>query len=744
MSDAAVRKRCLICANPDLNRVDGSSVWSQTVALALAETGSLAIDFLARATPARDTLFGPLMADSRITVVDATAVLAEQGNVASRLGAEQVAAAALRLDAKNHYDLIVLRGYDIARELLQTRDVLARCWLYLTDIFQQVDDIPDEELAVLRELATGSMSVLCQSQGFMRLWQSIAPGLPDSKFRLYAPVVPDSSEAPPLAERPPVAIYAGKYTPEWKTLEMVRLWKHVRGAQPEARLVMVGDKIHDDRAQPTFAEEMRRALEQTPGVEWAGAMGRSDVQVLLANARVALSWRSESMNETLEYSTKILEYGGAGCPVVLNRNALHEELFGSDYPLYANSSEEFVAATRLAFADLDIAEVAARRAGAVARRHQFSERVAMLRDWVGEDLAEGAAQRRRALGAGTPQRKGTRKRVLVAGHDLKFFRSVQQELADDFDFEVDQWSGHSGHDEERSRELLQRADVVFCEWCLGNLEWYSQHKRAGQRLYARFHLQELNTPYLAQVDPVTVDRIVFVSEHTRAEALEKFRLDPARTVVIPNGIDTARFNLVNKMGDAPFTLGLIGATPARKRLDLALDCLDELRRLDTRYSLRVKGKHPFDYSWLCERPDEVAYYMDVFRRINASALRYAVVFDPAGNDVPSWLSLVRYLLSPSDFESFHVSVAEAMATGCDPIVWDRPGARDLWPGDAVVTNPKEAAERIDTLRRLATPERAEQNRSFVVERYALSRAANAFRGLFGGEDISDAVAAGES
>ena len=75
MTDVAPPKRCLICANPDLNLVDGSSVWSQTIALALAATDRLAIDFLARANPARKTLFGPLMADPRITIIDGPAVL---------------------------------------------------------------------------------------------------------------------------------------------------------------------------------------------------------------------------------------------------------------------------------------------------------------------------------------------------------------------------------------------------------------------------------------------------------------------------------------------------------------------------------------------------------------------------------------------------------------------------------------------------------------------------------------------
>ncbi len=53
-------KRILICGNPDLNYIDGSSIWAQTIALIIAATGNAIVDFLAKSKPVRDELFLPL------------------------------------------------------------------------------------------------------------------------------------------------------------------------------------------------------------------------------------------------------------------------------------------------------------------------------------------------------------------------------------------------------------------------------------------------------------------------------------------------------------------------------------------------------------------------------------------------------------------------------------------------------------------------------------------------------------
>ena len=40
---------------------------------------------------------------------------------------------------------------------------------------------------------------------------------------------------------------------------------------------------------------------------------------------------------------------------------------------------------------------------------------------------------------------------------------------------VDKWKNHSAFDENKSKSLLEKADGIWCEWALGNVEWYTKN-----------------------------------------------------------------------------------------------------------------------------------------------------------------------------------------------------------------------------------------------------------------------------
>lgn len=674
-------RNVLICANPDLNYIDGSSIWAQTIALALAASGDTQVDFIAKSPPTRQELFGPLTAAANLHIIDGAAPQHWQGKGMARLSLPKMAELAVRLDRARPYDVIVVRGLEIATTLLDSPDVLGKTWMYLTDIPQSLDAYDPEQRRTMARIAHGCHRLLCQTEGFRALWQALVPDLRAEKFHLYTPVIPDPPPAlPDLADRPVRAIYAGKFKDDWMTLDMAEAWPAIRDQIPWAELVMIGDKIHDEPGQPDYKARMRQALEDTPGLTWLGAQSREATQQQLQQARVGLSWRSEAMNDTVEYSTKILEYGGAGCAAILNRNALHERLLGEDYPLYANSPTEFRSQLALALSDPAICRQAADALGRLAAQHSFSTRVAEIRQWLAE-----------APSASAPAH---RIKVLVAGHDLKFFDLLRKRLeaTGRFEFLIDQWQDHSKHDEDKSRSLLAQADVIFCEWCLGNLQWYSHNKLPHQRLVGRFHAQELRTPYMDATNLTAVDHLSFVSEHTRSQALTRFQeLRIGRTSVIPNFLDDNKFTPEEKTGEARHTLGIIGVTPMMKRLDRAVDLLEALLPEDNRYCLRVKGKNPLDYGWLLHRETELAYYRALFHRINSSPeLRHKVIFDPPGDDVNDWFKMVGFILSPSDHESFHMAVGEGMLTGAMPVIWNWDGAADIWGSRWVVNSVEDA------------------------------------------------------
>ncbi|WP_296250144.1 glycosyltransferase [uncultured Stenotrophomonas sp.] len=322
-------------------------------------------------------------------------------------------------------------------------------------------------------------------------------------------------------------------------------------------------------------------------------------------------------------------------------------------------------------------------------------------------------------------------RVAVTGHDLKFWNSIQQQLEKTglFEFRVDEWENHDVHDERHTFSVLSWADVVVAEWALGNAVFASQHKLPHQKLIVRLHLQERGTEYPGNINWGNVDKLVFVGRHIMDECIEKFSIPPSICCVLGNFVDCDRYSLA-KLEGSDFTFGLIGSVPSRKRMDRALDILEGLAAEDDRYMLRVKGENPAGYEWLWERPDERAYYETVYRRINSNPnLRHRVIFDPPGADVEHWLRLVGAVVSTSEFESFHMAVAEAAASGALPVVWDWEGARDIYPELNLVDSIAAAVEEVRSVAQGGSSKRIEAVKDGVRARYGLENVVQNWKNL---------------
>lgn len=310
--------------------------------------------------------------------------------------------------------------------------------------------------------------------------------------------------------------------------------------------------------------------------------------------------------------------------------------------------------------------------------------------------------------------------VLVAGHDLKFAGQIMKTVeGQGHKLNVDQWAGHAQHDSELSSQLLEDANIVFCEWSLGNLAWYSKHVKPGQRLVTRFHSQELFTDYPHKVKFKNVDRIIFVSELIRGMAIQKFGIPEEKTCVIPNSVDTRKLDLP-KNAEAKFVLGFVGMVPQMKRFDLVLDLLEELRAKDERFTLRVKGKRPEDYPWMAARAEEMAFYEAQYARIEESPLlQGAVSFDPQGDDMAQWYQQIGVAVSTSDFESFHFTLADGAASRALPVGLAWPGSEWLYPKEWLFTDTELAANRVVNI--VSNQDQfdlsVEEARKFTVENY---------------------------
>jgi glycosyltransferase involved in cell wall biosynthesis len=312
-------------------------------------------------------------------------------------------------------------------------------------------------------------------------------------------------------------------------------------------------------------------------------------------------------------------------------------------------------------------------------------------------------------------------KVVFAGHDLKFAQLIMDYLrkTGKYDIRVDEWKGHNIHNEDHSMECLQWADVIVCEWGLGNAVWYSENKLPHQKLIIRMHLQEVDTDYPKNFNLDNVDQIIAISPYVYEEFYRKFKLPREKMTMIYNVVETKKLDQP-KQDDSSYHLGMVGICPKRKRLDLAVDILEKLWQQDNRYKLFIKGKMPQDYPWLWRRDEERQYYEELFQRIEEAPWKDAVIFDGFGSDMDQWFRKIGYVLSTSDFESFHLSPSEGMASGAYPIILKWDGSDTIYEERYLLKDVNECVSRIIELNSMElklSMEKREKAKRYVQQHF---------------------------
>jgi glycosyltransferase involved in cell wall biosynthesis len=300
-------------------------------------------------------------------------------------------------------------------------------------------------------------------------------------------------------------------------------------------------------------------------------------------------------------------------------------------------------------------------------------------DWSGRAQEETAARILARVVSPVPVPFRPPRAVLVAGYNLKFVVELAGKLGRraDLDVVLDEWPAES-QPSERTGNLLDAAESIFAEWVRPSAVWLSEHKRPGQFLAIRLHRYELDSPHPHKINIDNVDAVVYVSSIFGRRVRDELGWPESKLVCIPNFLDATWFDRP-KLPDARFGLGMVGVESARKRLDLALDLLAGVRRIDPRFSLFVRSVMPWDNPHFWRHEEEREFFGWCWERITHDPLlRGAVTFDPPGRDMARWYRRIGHILSTSDEESFHMAPAEGMASGAVPVIRPWPGAVEIY------------------------------------------------------------------
>jgi glycosyltransferase involved in cell wall biosynthesis len=360
--EAAPRLRLALYAEVNMNLIDGSSVWVQSVAQTLTQIDGVEVTLLLRVAEQRDVLTAPLRNNGQVELVHP-----DQLGYESPLDAEEALDALERLDEERGFDHVLLRGAAICAAAARRRPFPGRMWCYyLTPHAFE----PGQEIDQLRLIAPASERVFCQTEPIRELARVAVPDNAD-KLALLPPMIPSFSKAAPRPSREGglKLVYAGKFAPEYYFLEVIETFDRLLRDQPDAELHLVGDKIHHPPEDPSFRPAAEAALTETENLVWHGGVSRDEVDALLREADVALSVRHPMMDK--ELATKVLEYGAAGCAVILNRTSLYEELLGADYPLFATDPAQILAVLKQIAKNSDLRQEAADRCAEAARQYTF-------------------------------------------------------------------------------------------------------------------------------------------------------------------------------------------------------------------------------------------------------------------------------------------------------------------------------------------------------------------------------------
>ena len=180
--------------------------------------------------------------------------------------------------------------------------------------------------------------------------------------------------------------------------------------------------------------------------------------------------------------------------------------------------------------------------------------------------------------------------------------------------------------------------------------WHAQADRVRNR-----------TPTLLRLGLATM--VITPSEAVRKQALERFRLQSSRVVVVPLAAGPNFHPVETRDSNPPYIL-YVGSLEPRKNLPLLLEVWREVRR-----------EHPIDLVLAGRRRDD-------FPEIAAEAGLHLKGLTP-DHDLPSLYSGALAVVYPSCYEGFGLPVLEAMQCGAVVIASNDPAIAEV-AGEAAI------------------------------------------------------------
>ena len=707
-----MKRKILLYGDLDLNLIDGSSIWLFSLAKLLAQDKNNIVDILLKKKIINDTLVGELYSYSNITLFNADEYIPKIKEV-DQTNIEKIITI---VDEYRDYSLMIVRGFNVVKILANSKTISKKLIPYLTDFNHNKETIPEEEKSELLRIYNNVSKFFVQTAEMKQYLMDIL-NIDGKKFSLLSPIIFDANPNAPKMKKS--IVYAGKIAEYWNILELIDIMDELHNKDPEITLHMIGDKFNRDLAGRK--DEIIKKLNSMPNVVFYGSLSKKETTDIVEKCELGYSFRSNKIDndDSLELSSKLLEYGFCHVPVLLRKIKMHTNILGNDYPLYVESTEECI--------------------NKILNYFNNPNEYNKLKKTIDKNLeAFKPEQIYKNIEEAIEFYPKKKLRLLITGHDLKFIKNLYPYFEKEYELTIQEYAEYSDLNIVESKKLLKKVDIIWCEWLLYNAEWYSTHKFAQQKLFIRAHRFELDRSYAKKIKWKKVDKLITVSYYYLEEFISKFNIPRYKVTVINNYIDINSYS-TKKVGDYKYNLAMIGILPKRKGFDRAVDILYELKQKDERYKLYIAGKKPEEFANTKNIEEEANYYKMVYKKIEDYKLQDDVIFT-GWIEVPEFLKSIGYTFSLSDKEfpeSFHISPFECMASRGIALATRWNGIEYLYPDYVIYENTKEI---VDAIVKYNNNEKlyneiAELGREFTIDNYDINIIWNEIYKLLEGENL---------
>lgn len=230
--------------------------------------------------------------------------------------------------------------------------------------------------------------------------------------------------------------------------------------------------------------------------------------------------------------------------------------------------------------------------------------------------------------------------------------------------------------------FMKRQDVVFFEWASGLLAFASRLPKRCP-VVVRLHRYEM-FQWVSQINWDFVDQVIFVSEGMRAKFVAQIPSHQHKTVVIPVGIPTEKYQ-IDRNGSSVGNIGTLCQISPRKRVYELILAFYELSRKHNDLRLHLGGGTDPAYG------DYNDALKQIVQKLN---LQDKVVFYGDVSKPWEWYHNIDVFVSNSYSEGLQVALMEAMAAGCYCLSHHWDGVEELLPQEYLFYTESELQNKI--------------------------------------------------